>query len=209
MSANDAGYKAAARHFGLPVDRVKWWVHAEKVAKAKGPAKAGNRGGGKEKGETAKPEPQPSRTRDPDLKTSGRRTILDLASAPAMAAKLRRGAWALADVVEGLADIREAHAAAKAERARLRASGMDAAQIDKLCPLPEMPDLKQIESGARSLRELFLIAPGLASFDSETGGKETAGGATPEEREKARRMMLAEEPVAALSVVDGGRVGTG
>lgn len=200
MAAEKRGYKAAAAHFGMSTDTVKSWERREKESAAR-PAKTEVVAkGAKEKPARAVVAPPVA----PESRT--RKGVLDLATSPEMARKLRRGAWAIADTLEGLAVAREALASAEAERTRLRAAGTNERDIDALAPLPTMPDMRQIESGARSLRELLIIAPGLAAFDAETGGKSAHGGPSAEEREQARRMMLADELVAApLAVVDGGR----
>lgn len=134
--------------------------------------------------------------------------VLDLDAAPELARRLRYGAWGLTNILGGVGDAVAARQRAETERAKLLAAGKTPKEVDEACPLPPLPDMRQMDAGSRALRNLLDIAPGLASFDLATGSAPTSG-LSPEEREALDTVMLAESAPAGLTVVPGGRATSG
>ena len=147
---------------------------------------------------------EPGRGKKPPPDADGRaRALVDLADAPAMARQLRRAAWGMSGYLARVGAAHEAYVRAEALRAELRAAGKTQKEIDETCPLPAYPDMRQMDAGARALRTTLEIAPGLASFDADTGGTAGSNGPTAEELAAMDRTMLAEP--GGLSVIPGGR----
>lgn len=134
--------------------------------------------------------------------------IVDLESAPELARRLRYGAWGLTNILGGVGDAVAARQRAETERTKLLAAGKTPKEVDEVCPMPPLPDMRQMDAGSRALRNLLDIAPGLASFDLATGSAPTSG-LSPEEREALDTVMLAESAPAGLTVVPGGRATSG
>lgn len=126
--------------------------------------------------------------------------IVDLESAPELARRLRYGAWGLTNILGGVGDAVAARQRAETERAKLLAAGKTPKEVDEACPLPPLPDMRQMDAGSRALRNLLDIAPGLASFDLATGGEKPSEAAV--EADLAAAYGVDEEELApALQVV--------
>ncbi len=151
------GYRTAAAMFGLPVQRVKNWTArrtpvnpSEPHANPSGGAKMALVGGKRE---------APAQT-VPKLA----RGVVNLdACAPEMREHLRGMAWGLAAFGDLVREAMIERRAASAERARLRATGMNMDEVDKCVPLPSLPDMRQVDAGARALKTTLEISPALAS----------------------------------------------
>lgn len=210
MEATGNGARKAATQFpGVSENTIKSWLRRMGAPTAMGaptsaPGARAQRTGGRKEADKAT-------VRIAKKPTDGPRTrggIVDLESAPELARRLRYGAWGLTNIIGGVGDAVAARQRAETDRAKLRAAGKTAKEVDEACPLPPLPDMRQMDAGSRALRNLLDIAPGLASFDLATGSAPQSG-LTDDEREALDSVMLAEGEPAGLTVVPGGRASTG
>ena len=177
MAAEGKGYRLASRYFGLPEERIKNWIRADK---ARGSAPS-TPAAPAIPTIVLPPPPPPERDRDtgrfpprtPRVTETpiAALTASDIAAlTPEARAGLRAGAIATAQYLGSLRDQMSIVLAAQRERAMLRAGGAPEDEIDARCPLPRGPDWRQVDSATRAMMNLAKIAPLIAAMDTETGG---------------------------------------
>ena len=186
MAAGNGSYKLAAAHFGLSPYTVRDWAReVRRAAESPPPVADVPRA---PPGVLVAPE-EPAKVRQPPPPPTGPRRkpgegvvrVEDMSET--LRFGLRRGLAGIVSALSEIADVQEARQAARDRRAQLRAEGVPEDVIDERAPLPPPPDLKSADAGGRTLKSILEVAPGLAGFEVEMGGKAADGAPTEEERE--------------------------
>lgn len=212
IAAGNGSYKAAARHFGLPPDRVKMWQRRAKNAPPPTVAVLAATRADPPPGKGKRPTDPGETFGGSRGHVSARRTAVvgEDAIEPEMKGNLRRGVWGMTSVLARVADDEAAHVETVAKRKQLLAGGTDPALLDDLAPWPLRMPMKDVASAAQALKATLEMAPWLAAANVALGGAGKSDAVTDADREAIREAMRGEMPgTPVLTALAGGREVTG